>query len=51
MVGTIIGTLLIGFLRNGLTLCGISTNWQLVAIGLIIILAVAADQLATRREA
>lgn len=51
MVGTVIGTLLIGFLRNGLTLCGISTNWQLVAIGLIIILAVAADQLATRREA
>ncbi|MBN2685450.1 MAG: ABC transporter permease [Pontiellaceae bacterium] len=51
IVGTIIGTLLIGFLRNGLTLCGISTNWQLVAIGLIIILAVAADQLATRREA
>ena len=51
MVGTIIGTLLIGFLRNGLTLCGISTNWQLVAIGLIIILAVTADQLATRRKA
>ncbi|MBN2703926.1 MAG: ABC transporter permease [Pontiellaceae bacterium] len=51
MVGTIIGTLLIMFLRNGLTLCGISTNWQLVAIGLIIILAVAADQLATRRDA
>jgi ribose/xylose/arabinose/galactoside ABC-type transport system permease subunit len=50
MIGTIIGTLLIGVLRNGLTLCGISTNWQLVAIGLIIILAVAADQMATRRE-
>ncbi len=51
MVGTVIGTLLIGFLRNGLTLCGISTNWQLVAIGLIIIMAVAADQIATRRTA
>jgi ribose/xylose/arabinose/galactoside ABC-type transport system permease subunit len=50
LVGTIIGTLLISFLRNGLTLCGISTNWQLVAIGLIIILAVTADQVATRRE-
>ena len=50
LTGTIIGTLLIGVLRNGLTLCGISTNWQLVAIGLIIILAVAADQMATRRE-
>lgn len=51
MIGTVIGTLLIGFLRNGLTLCGISTNWQLVAIGLIIILAVTADQIATRRKA
>ena len=51
MVGTVIGTLLIGFLRNGLTLCGISTNWQLIAIGLIIILAVTADQIATRRKA
>jgi len=49
MLGTVIGTLLIGVLRNGLTLCGISTNWQLVTIGLIIILAVAADQMATRR--
>ncbi len=51
MTGTVIGTLLISFLRNGLTLLNISTNVQLVVIGLIIIFAVTADQLATRREA
>lgn len=51
MLGTLIGTLLISFLRNGLTLLDISTNVQLVVIGLIIIFAVTADQLATRRNA
>ena len=43
MLGTLIGTLLISFLRNGLTLLDISTNVQLVVIGLIIIFAVTAD--------
>ena len=51
MIGTVIGTLLISFLRNGLTLLDISTNVQLVVIGLIIIVAVTADQIATRRKA
>ena len=51
MVGTVIGTLLISFLRNGLTLLDISTNVQLVVIGLIIIVAVSADQYATNRKA
>ena len=46
VVGTIIGTLLISFLRNGCTLLGISTNIQLVVIGAIIIGAVALDQMA-----
>jgi ribose/xylose/arabinose/galactoside ABC-type transport system permease subunit len=46
VVGTVIGTLLISFLRNGLTLLGISTNIQLVVIGAIIITAVALDQMA-----
>jgi ribose/xylose/arabinose/galactoside ABC-type transport system permease subunit len=46
ITGTIIGTLLISVLRNGCTLRGISTHVQLIVIGLIIILAVAVDQLA-----
>lgn len=49
MTGTVIGTLLINFLRNGLTLLNISANVQLVVIGLIIIFAVTADQFATKR--
>jgi len=44
--GTIIGTLLISFLRNGCTLLGISTDWQYIVIGAVIILAVTVDQLA-----
>lgn len=46
VAGTIIGTLLINFLRNGLTLLGISPHIQFVVIGAIIIGAVAVDQAA-----
>jgi len=46
ILGTIIGTLLISFLRNGCTLLGISTNVQLIVIGAIIVAAVSVDQLA-----
>ncbi|HEU6446897.1 MAG TPA: ABC transporter permease [Verrucomicrobiae bacterium] len=46
ILGTIIGTLLISFLRNGCTLLGISTNVQLIVIGAIIVLAVSVDQIA-----
>ena len=46
IIGTLIGTLLISFLRNGCTLLDISTNVQLIVIGAIIIAAVAVDQLA-----
>jgi ribose/xylose/arabinose/galactoside ABC-type transport system permease subunit len=49
ILGTVIGTLLIGFLRNGCTLLGISTNVQLIVIGVIIIAAVAVDQMARAR--
>lgn len=49
VTGTIVGTLLISFLRNGCTLLGISTNAQLIVIGMIIILAVTLDQLARTR--
>ena len=49
ITGTIIGTLLISFLRNGCTMLGISTNVQLIVIGPVIIIAVAVDQLARSR--
>lgn len=50
ILGTIIGTLLISFLRNGCTLLGISTNIQLIVIGVIIIVAVSVDQLARSKS-
>jgi ribose/xylose/arabinose/galactoside ABC-type transport system permease subunit len=50
VLGTIIGTLLISFLRNGCTLLGISTNVQLIVIGAIIIVAVAVDQIARAKS-
>ena len=49
ILGTMIGTLLIGFLRNGCTLVGIRTEVQLIVIGAIIIVAVAVDQMARLR--
>jgi len=49
VAGTIVGTLLISFLRNGCTLLGISTNAQLIVIGVIIVLAVSIDRLAAGR--
>jgi ribose transport system permease protein len=49
ILGTMVGTLLIGFLRNGCTLMGIPTEVQLIVIGAIIIIAVAVDQMARAR--
>jgi ribose/xylose/arabinose/galactoside ABC-type transport system permease subunit len=50
MLGTLIGCLLISFLRNGLTLLGVVAQIQLVAVGLIIIIAVTSDRLATKKN-
>jgi ribose transport system permease protein len=44
IIGTILGVLIIGVLRNGLVLMGISPFWQEVAIGAVIILAVGVDK-------
>ena len=50
MLGTFIGCLLISFLRNGLTLLGVVAQIQLVAVGLIIIIAVTSDRLAAKKS-
>ncbi len=42
--GVILGSILMGVLRNGLVLLNISAYWQQVAIGLVIILAVILDR-------
>lgn len=48
VVGSIIGAALMGVLRNGFVLLRISSYWQVVTIGLVIIVAVAMDQLRKR---
>ncbi|MEU6655174.1 ABC transporter permease [Streptomyces sp. NPDC046900] len=48
--GTLLGTLIVGVLRNGLTLAGIDNLYQNVATGILVILAVAVDQFARRRN-
>ncbi len=49
ILGTVLGVLIIGVLRNGLVLLGISAFWQETAIGLVIILAVGIDKWSKRR--
>lgn len=51
MLGTVLGVLIIGVLRNGLILLGISPFWQETIIGLVIILAVAIDKWTASRRA
>lgn len=41
--GTVIGVLVIGFLNNGLNILGVSSFWQLIIKGVIILLAVYID--------
>ncbi len=47
--GTVIGVLLMGLLRNGLNLLGVSSYWQGSAIGAVIIIAISIERF-TRQE-
>jgi ribose transport system permease protein len=51
LVGTLIGALIMGVLRNGLNLLGISSFLQQVVIGAVIIAAVLVDSIVTTRSA
>ena len=44
VVGTLFGALIVGVLRNGLTLGGVDVLWQDFAVGVLVITAVAIDQ-------
>ena len=50
VLGTLIGVLIVGVLRNGLTQAGVDNLYQNVATGILVILAVALDQYARRRN-
>lgn len=48
IVGTVFGALAVGVLRNGLNLAGLSAEWQVAAVGVVIILGVAFDSVRGR---
>jgi len=51
VLGTLVGTLIVGIFRNGLQLLGVAAIYQFLITGVLVILAVAVDQLSRRRQA
>jgi fructose transport system permease protein len=48
ILGTLIGALIVGVFRNGLTLMGVSSVYQILVTGILVILAVATDQMSRK---
>jgi fructose transport system permease protein len=48
VIGSLVGALVVGVFRNGLTLMGVSSIYQVLVTGVLVILAVAADQLSRK---
>jgi fructose transport system permease protein len=48
IIGTLIGALIVGVFRNGLILMGVPSVYQVLITGILVILAVAADQVSRR---
>jgi fructose transport system permease protein len=51
VIGTLIGAIVVGVFRNGLTLIGVEVVWQYFVTGVLVILAVSVDQLTHRSRA
>ncbi len=51
IIGTLIGAVIVGVFRNGLTLIGVEVIYQYLVTGILVILAVSVDQLTHRRPA
>jgi fructose transport system permease protein len=49
ILGTLVGVLIVGVFRNGLTLMGVSSVYQILVTGILVILAVATDQLTHKK--
>jgi ribose/xylose/arabinose/galactoside ABC-type transport system permease subunit len=49
LFGVALGVLILSFLANGLGMLNLATEWQLVVTGIIIIAAVAFDEMKRRR--
>jgi fructose transport system permease protein len=44
IIGTILGALIVGFFRIGLSLAGVDDQWRVLATGVLVIVAVSIDQ-------
>lgn len=44
ILGSLVGALIVGVFRNGLTLMGVSSIWQILVTGVLVILSVAVDR-------
>jgi fructose transport system permease protein len=51
VIGTLIGALIVSIIRNGLTLLGVDSIYQVLITGILVIVAVAVDQLTRRGSA
>lgn len=51
VLGSLIGALIVGVFRNGLTLAGLDVYYQTLAVGVLVILAVSVDQWIRRARA
>ncbi len=49
ILGTLIGVLIVGVFRNGLTLMGVPSVYQILVTGILVILAVTVDQLTKKQ--
>jgi fructose transport system permease protein len=50
ILGTLIGALIVGVIRNGLQLMGVDSIYQILITGILVILAVVVDQITRRRS-
>ena len=48
ILGTLVGAVVVGVLRNGLTLMGVASVYQVLITGILVIVAVAIDQLSRK---
>lgn len=51
IIGTLWGACLAVILETGLVICGVSAFWQLIVVGVVLLVAVALDRITVRRRA
>jgi len=50
IIGTVIGVFIPAVLQNGFIIVGVNPYWQLIAVGVVLVIAVALDQMRRRGQ-